>query len=183
MTEATLSLAGEGLSQDAGSDDAASGEQNAAHPHGLNISINLGNALNETTIRRRRISRENQERFNGPPITPGPPITLPVPPRFTVVNTPEGTRRVHVHRVHNGGRGHFRIATNGTARPPRLQQFPRMQLPPLLPQQLPHTPSFSDESNKESVPSEDTADFKCLICFGTLSVNLCFIVTIIASFS
>lgn len=185
MTEATILQADEGSSQDAGSDDAVSGEQNAPlqngperdapHPPGLTISINLGNALNETTIRRRRISRENRERRVGPPITLGPPIT-PGPPmtlpdqsqnRFTVINTSGGTRRVHVHRIHNGGRGQVRIATNGTGRPPRMQQFPRMQLPPLLPQPLPHTPSSSDETNTATVPSEDKADFKCLICFGT----------------
>lgn len=201
MTEATISWADEGISQDAGSDDAVSGEQNALvengpqrnarHPPDLTISINLGNSRNETTVRRRRISRETRERRVGPPrtldlpITPGPPISLPVTSqnRFTVVNTPGGTRRVHVHRIHNGGRGQLRITTNGTGRPPRIQQFPRMHLPPLLPQPLPHTPSSSDETNNATVPSEDKADFKCLICFGTLSLSFLFAVTTIASFS
>jgi hypothetical protein len=151
------------------------------HPPGLTISIIRLVLSLASTIRRRRISRENRERISGPPITSGPTITPPLPSqnRFTVVNTPEGTRRVHrvppgVHRIHNGGRGHVRIATNGTGRPSRMQQFPRMQLPPLLPQPLPHTPSFSDETNSESGPSEDKADFKCLICFGTLSLSFSF---------
>jgi hypothetical protein len=158
--------------QDAGSDGAVpvpSLEQNAPDqiapdsntPHipdqnarDITISINIGNSVNETTIRRRRLSRENRESHAG-----------------TLVNISGGvgTRRVHVHRTQNGGPGQVRIVTNGTGRSTRMQHVPRMQLSLLQPQPLPHTPSFSDEANPAAAaaPSEDKADFRCLVCFGT----------------
>jgi hypothetical protein len=120
----------------------------------ITISINIGNSVNETTIRRRRLSRENRESHAG-----------------TLVNIAGGgTRRVHVHRTHNGGRGQVRIITDETGRSARMQPVPRMQVSLLQPQPLPHTPSSIEEANGAAAPREDKADFHCLVCFGTQSV-------------
>lgn len=150
---------------DAGSDGAVpSVEQNAADQNvpdsnnpdqngrDITISINIGNSVNGTTIRRRMTSQENTTRESH---------------AGTLVNIAGGgTRRVHVHRTHNGGRGQVRIVTNGTGRSARMQPVPRVQLSLLHPQPLPHTPSFVDEPNDAEAPSEDNGDFHCLICFG-----------------